>query len=61
LGRAQDLVIANSTVYTAPDATAQKNVTVLIRHGAIEDMMNNCRFDTLELLARDFELAAEAA
>src|SRR5277367_4783376 len=35
IGRAQDLAITSITVYSAPDATVQKNVTVLIRHGVI--------------------------
>src|SRR3954447_20577356 len=35
IGRAQDLAVSNITVYSAPHAAAQKNVTVLIRHGSI--------------------------
>jgi imidazolonepropionase-like amidohydrolase len=35
IGRAQDLAITSITVYSAPDATVQRNVTVLIRHGVI--------------------------
>jgi imidazolonepropionase-like amidohydrolase len=35
IGRAQDLAITGITLYSAPDATARKNVTVLIRHGVI--------------------------
>jgi len=35
IGRAQDLAIMGATVYSAPDATARTNVTVLIRHGVI--------------------------
>ena len=35
IGRAQDLAITGANVYSAPDATVQKNVTVLIRHGVI--------------------------
>ena len=35
MGRAQDLAITGATVYSAPDAAAQRGVTVLIRHGVI--------------------------
>jgi imidazolonepropionase-like amidohydrolase len=35
MGRAQDLAITSIAVYSAPDATVQKNVTVLIRDGVI--------------------------
>ena len=35
IGRAQDLAITSIAVYSAPDATVQKNVTVLVRHGVI--------------------------
>jgi imidazolonepropionase-like amidohydrolase len=34
-GRAQDLAITGATVYSAPDAQAQRGMTVLIRHGMI--------------------------
>ena len=35
IGRAQDLVITRATVYSAPDAPARRDVTVVIRHGVI--------------------------
>jgi imidazolonepropionase-like amidohydrolase len=35
MGRAQDLAITGATVYSAPDETARRNVTVVIRHGVI--------------------------
>ncbi len=35
MGRAQDLAITRATVYSAPDAPAQTDVTVVIRHGSI--------------------------
>ena len=35
LSRAQDLAITRATVYTAPEAPARRDVTVLIRHGVI--------------------------
>ena len=35
MGRAQDLAITGATVYSAPDAPARRNVTVVIRHGVI--------------------------
>src|ERR1700733_8892157 len=35
VGQAQDLAITRATVYTAPDAPALRDVTVLIRHGVI--------------------------
>lgn len=34
-GGAQDLAITGATVYSAPDAAARRDVTVLIRHGVI--------------------------
>ena len=41
--RAQDLAITNTAVYAAPDATVQKNVTILIRHGVIVGVGANLR------------------
>jgi imidazolonepropionase-like amidohydrolase len=35
IGRAQDLAITRATVYSAPDAPARRDVTVVIRHGVI--------------------------
>ena len=35
MGRAQDLAVTHATVYSAPDAPAQRDVTVVIRHGVI--------------------------
>jgi imidazolonepropionase-like amidohydrolase len=34
-GRAQDLAITRATVYSAPDAPARTDVTIVIRHGVI--------------------------
>jgi imidazolonepropionase-like amidohydrolase len=35
LAHAQDLAVVDATVYTSPEASAQKHTTVLIRHGKI--------------------------
>src|ERR1700679_4250207 len=35
IGRAQNLAITHATVYSAPNAPARRDVTVLIRHGVI--------------------------
>jgi imidazolonepropionase-like amidohydrolase len=35
VGRAQDLAIMRTTVYSAPDAPVRRDVTVVIRHGVI--------------------------
>src|SRR3984957_8584867 len=35
IGRAQDLAITRATVYSAPDAPARRDVTIVIRHGMI--------------------------
>jgi imidazolonepropionase-like amidohydrolase len=35
IGRAQDLAITRATVYSAPDAPARRDVTVVILHGVI--------------------------
>jgi imidazolonepropionase-like amidohydrolase len=35
IGQAQDLAIMRATVYSAPDAPARRDVTVVIRHGVI--------------------------
>src|SRR3984957_15109781 len=42
-GRAQDLAITRATVYSAPDAPAQKEVTVVIRHGVIAGVGEHLR------------------
>jgi imidazolonepropionase-like amidohydrolase len=38
IGRAQDLAITRATVYSAPDAPAQRDVTVVIQHGVIAEV-----------------------
>jgi imidazolonepropionase-like amidohydrolase len=43
MGRAQDLAITRVTVYAAPDAPAQADVTVVIRHGVIEGVGEHLR------------------
>ncbi len=43
---AQDLAITKITVYSAPDAPAKKNVTVLIRHGVIAEVGAHLRIPT---------------
>ena len=43
IGRAQDLAITRATVYSAPDAPARKDVTVVIRHGVIAGVGEHLR------------------
>ena len=43
IGRAQDLAITGATVYSAPDAPARKDVTVVIRHGVIAGVGEHLR------------------
>jgi imidazolonepropionase-like amidohydrolase len=43
IGRAQDLAITRATVYSAPDAPAQREVTVVIRHGMIAGVGEHLR------------------
>jgi imidazolonepropionase-like amidohydrolase len=43
IGRAQDLAITRATVYSAPDAPARRNVTVVIRHGVIAGVGEHLR------------------
>jgi imidazolonepropionase-like amidohydrolase len=43
IGRAQDLAIAHATVYAAPEAPAQRDVTVVIRHGVIAGVGEHLR------------------
>lgn len=38
IGRAQDLAITPVTVYSAPDAPARRDMTVVIRHGVIAEI-----------------------
>jgi len=43
IGRAQDLAITRATVYSAPDAPARRDVTVVIRHGVIAGVREHLR------------------
>ena len=43
IGRAQDLAITRATVYSAPDAPARRDVTVVIRHGVIAGVGEHLR------------------
>jgi imidazolonepropionase-like amidohydrolase len=43
IGRAQDLAITRATVYSAPDAPARRDVTILIRHGVIAGVGEHLR------------------
>jgi imidazolonepropionase-like amidohydrolase len=43
VGRAQDLAITRATVYSAPDAPARRDVTVVIRHGVIAGVGEHLR------------------
>ena len=43
MGRAQDLAITRATVYSAPDAPARTDVTVVIRHGVIAGVGEHLR------------------
>jgi imidazolonepropionase-like amidohydrolase len=43
MGRAQDLAITRATVYSAPNATARRDVTVVIRHGVIAGVGEHLR------------------
>jgi imidazolonepropionase-like amidohydrolase len=43
MGRAQDLAITRATVYSAPNAPAQTDVTVVIRHGVIAEVGEHLR------------------
>jgi imidazolonepropionase-like amidohydrolase len=43
IGRAQDLAITRATVYSAPDAPGQKDVTIVIRHGVIAGVVEHLR------------------
>jgi hypothetical protein len=43
IGRAQNLAITSATVYSAPDAPARRNVTVVIRHGLIAEVGEHLR------------------
>jgi imidazolonepropionase-like amidohydrolase len=43
IGRAQDLAITRATVYSAPDAPARRDVTVVIRHGVIAGVGKHLR------------------
>ena len=43
MGRAQDLAITRATVYSAPDAPARRDVTVVIRHGVIAGVGEHLR------------------
>jgi imidazolonepropionase-like amidohydrolase len=43
MGRAQDLAITRATVYSAPDAPARSDVTVVIRHGVIAGVGEHLR------------------
>jgi imidazolonepropionase-like amidohydrolase len=43
MGRAQDLAITRATVYSAPNATARRDVTVVIRHGVIAEVGEHLR------------------
>ena len=43
IGQAQDLAITHATVYSAPDAPARRDVTVVIRHGVIAGIGEHLR------------------
>jgi imidazolonepropionase-like amidohydrolase len=43
IGRAQDLAITRATVYSAPDAPARRDVTVVIHHGVIAGVGEHLR------------------
>ena len=43
IGRAQDLAITGATVYSAPDAPARRDVTVVILHGVISGVGEHLR------------------
>src|ERR1700688_1222468 len=43
MGRAQDLAITGATVYSAPNAPARRDVTVVIRHGVIAGVGEHLR------------------
>jgi imidazolonepropionase-like amidohydrolase len=43
IGRAQDLAITHATVYSAPDAPARWDVTIVIRHGVIAGVGEHLR------------------
>jgi imidazolonepropionase-like amidohydrolase len=43
IGRAQNLAITRATVYAAPDAPVQRDVTVVIRHGVIAGVGEHLR------------------
>jgi imidazolonepropionase-like amidohydrolase len=43
MGRAQDLAITGATVYSAPDAPARSDVTIVIRHGVIAGVGQHLR------------------
>jgi imidazolonepropionase-like amidohydrolase len=43
MGRAQDLAITRATVYSAPDAPARRDVTVVIHHGVIAGVGEHLR------------------
>ena len=43
IGRAQDLAITRATVYSAPDAQARRDVTIVIRHGVIAGVGEHLR------------------
>ncbi len=43
MGRAQDLAITRATVYSAPDAPARRDVTIVIRHGVIAGVGEHLR------------------
>jgi imidazolonepropionase-like amidohydrolase len=43
IGRAQDLAITRATVYSAPDAPARRDVTIVIRHGVIAGVGEHLR------------------
>jgi imidazolonepropionase-like amidohydrolase len=43
IGRAQDLAITRATVYSAPDAPARRDVTVVVLHGVIAGVGEHLR------------------
>jgi imidazolonepropionase-like amidohydrolase len=43
IGRAQDLAITRATVYSAPDAPARRDVSIVIRHGMIAGVGEHLR------------------
>src|ERR1700738_5247037 len=43
IGRAQDLAITRATVYSAPEAPARRDVTIVIRHGMIAGVGEHLR------------------